>query len=326
MTWPGRSPSSSPWPGAPTAPMASRAPRRGSCRGWSRARPSRRPGSRPRTGVRSPPVTALPSLLALAAALVLAPATQRALERGAFVRENYRGRTVAFPFGVLIVAAGVVSLIPVALLDRLGASDALPPELSRVLPFALGVAFLGLADDVLSAPERGWRGHGGAVLRAGFSTGALKAVGALGLALYVAPGDDGDYVLAAAVLVLATNAFNLLDLRPGRAVKVFVLVGAGLTLGAWDARPLAALGLFAAPVLVAGVPDLREQAMLGDTGSNLVGALAGLWLVLTLSTLGLAIATGVLLIVTAYGEIRSISALIERTPPLRFIDSIGRSK
>ena len=64
--------------------------------------------------------------------------------------------------------------------------------------------------------------------------------------------------------------------------------------------------------------------MLGDTGSNLVGALAGLWMVLTLSTLGLAIATGVLLAITAYGEIRSLSALVERTPPLRFLDSIGR--
>jgi len=269
---------------------------------------------------------ALPSLFALAFAVVLAPATRRALVSGGFVRENYRGRAVPFPFGVVIVFAAVAALVPLSLIARFSDTRALPDELAIVVPFALGVAFLGLADDALSGPERGWRGHGAAVLRGGFSTGALKAVGALGLALYVAPGDHGEYLLAAAVLVLATNLFNLLDLRPGRAVKVFVLLGAGLTLGAWDARPLAALGLFAAPVLVAGVPDVREQAMLGDTGSNLVGALAGLWLVLTLSTLGLAIATGVLLIVTAYGEIRSISALIERTPPLRFIDSIGRSK
>src|SRR4051812_8357724 len=267
---------------------------------------------------------ALPSLFALAFAVVLAPATRRALVSGGFVRENYRGRAVPFPFGVVIVFAAVAALVPLSLIARFSDTRALPDELAIVLPFALGVAFLGLADDALSGPERGWRGHGAAVLRGGFSTGALKAVGALGLALYVAPGDDGAYLLAAAVLVLATNLFNLLDLRPGRAVKVFVVLGAALTLGAWDARPLAALGLFAAPVLVAGAYDVRERAMLGDTGSNLVGALAGLWLVLTLSTLGLAIATAVLAIVTAYAEFRSLSALIERTPVLRHLDSIGR--
>ncbi len=64
--------------------------------------------------------------------------------------------------------------------------------------------------------------------------------------------------------------------------------------------------------------------MLGDTGSNLVGALAGLWLVLTLSTVGLAIAAALLALLTVYGEFRSISALVERAPILRHLDSIGR--
>ena len=268
----------------------------------------------------------LPSLLALAAAAALAPPALRALEAGGFTRENFRGRALAFPFGVVAVFAAVVALVPLALLDRWADDGALPRDLALVVPYALGVAFLGLADDALSGAERGWRGHGAAILRGGFSTGALKAVGSVGLALYVLAGVEGDgrYLLAAAVLVLATNLFNLLDLRPGRSVKAFVLLGVALTVGAWDAEPLAALGLFAAPVLVAGLYDVRERAMLGDTGSNLVGALAGLWLVLTLSTLGLAIAAAVLVLVTAYGEFRSLSALIERTPVLRHLDSLGR--
>jgi len=64
--------------------------------------------------------------------------------------------------------------------------------------------------------------------------------------------------------------------------------------------------------------------MLGDTGSTLVGGLAGLWLVYSLSSTGQAIAAGVLVIITLYGEIRSISALVERTPGLRALDSWGR--
>ena len=272
---------------------------------------------------------ALPSLLALAAALVLAPGAQRALTAAGMVRENYRRRALPCPLGLVVVAAAVLALTPCALLDQLAGTDTLRPELGLIVPYALGVALLGLADDAFSGSERGWRGHARAVLRGGFSTGALKAAGSLGLALYVLAGrglGDGRYLLAAAALVLATNAFNLLDLRPGRAVKAFVVLGAGLTLGAWDVRPLAALGLFAAPVLVVGWLDLRERGMLGDTGSNLVGALAGLWLVLTLSTTGLAVATAALIVLTVYGEARSISKLVERVPPLRFLDSLGRPR
>jgi UDP-N-acetylmuramyl pentapeptide phosphotransferase/UDP-N-acetylglucosamine-1-phosphate transferase len=71
--------------------------------------------------------------------------------------------------------------------------------------------------------------------------------------------------------------------------------------------------------------DLGELAMLGDTGSNVIGAVAGLWLVLTLSTLGQAIALGVIAIATVYGEFRSLSELIERAPILRQLDSLGRA-
>lgn len=270
---------------------------------------------------------ALPSVLSLVAAAVLAPVISRGLAGGGFTRENYRGRTVVFPFGVLPVAAAFVALVPLALLERLAGADAYPDALGPVIAFASGVALLGLIDDALSGPSRGWRGHGAAILRGGFSTGALKAAGTLGLALLVAsglPGSDLEFLLSAAVLVLATNLFNLLDLRPGRSVKGFVLLGAGLTLGSMDLDALAALGLFAAPVLVAGAYDLRERAMLGDTGSNLIGALAGLWLVLTLQTTGEAVALLVLAAITAYGEFRSISALVERTPVLRHLDSLGR--
>ena len=65
--------------------------------------------------------------------------------------------------------------------------------------------------------------------------------------------------------------------------------------------------------------------MLGDTGSNAIGAIAGLWLVLALSTLAQLIALGLIAIATVYGEFRSLSELIERTPLLRHLDSIGRA-
>jgi UDP-GlcNAc:undecaprenyl-phosphate GlcNAc-1-phosphate transferase len=272
-------------------------------------------------------VHALPFAFATIFAAILAPVLLRALIDGGHVKANYRDRSVAFPFGLLTVAAALVALIPLALIQRLKLADVFYPETVTVAVYVLGVAFLGLVDDTLGGKPRGWRGHGRAVLHMQLSTGALKAVGSLGLALYVTSYSGfstGRWLLASAVLVLATNVFNLLDLRPGRCTKVFVLLGVGLTLGAASVRPLWAVGLFAGPALVAGGYDLRERAMLGDTGANLLGALAGLWLVLTLSGVGQIVALALLGAVTVYGELRSITRLVERMPLLRQLDSWGR--
>jgi UDP-GlcNAc:undecaprenyl-phosphate/decaprenyl-phosphate GlcNAc-1-phosphate transferase len=272
-------------------------------------------------------VRALPSLVALVAAAFLTAPILRHLQREGFVRENWRGVALPFPAGIAIVAAGFVSIGACAALAQLADADVFEEGALRAMFYVPGVALLGLIDDTLGGSSRGWRGHGAAVARGGFSTGALKASGALALALFALGGVDGDgrYLLAVALLVLTTNLFNLLDLRPGRAVKGLVLLGAALTLGTWDAHPLAALGAFAAPALIVGLFDLREQAMLGDVGSNLVGALAGLWLVLSLGTTGQLIALAIVLALTIYGEFRSLNAAIEKTPLVREIDSLGRN-
>ncbi len=278
----------------------------------------------------------MPFLIALVSAAVLAPALLRTLSEGGHTRPNYRARSLAFPFGVLILAAALLALVPLMLVQRLTSTALFHAETLPIAVYALGVLALGLIDDTLApdasgasgrASERGWRGHGAALLRGELSTGVLKAAGSLGLALFAMSFEglsEARWLLAAGVLVLATNVFNLLDLRPGRAIKAFVLLGAGLTLGSLEVRPLWSLGLFAAPALVAGLYDLRERAMLGDTGANLLGALAGLWLVLTLSGTGQLIALALLVAITLYGELRSISALVERTPGLRALDSWGR--
>ncbi|HEY2217291.1 MAG TPA: hypothetical protein VGH21_07325 [Solirubrobacteraceae bacterium] len=290
---------------------------------------------------------ALPFLLAAVCAVVLAPALLRTLADGGHVKANYRGRALPFPYGVLVLAAALVALIPLMLLQVLASTELFYPGFWPVAVYALGVLALGLVDDTLGEPRdtshaavagsnpvspiaarpRGWRGHGAALMRGELSTGALKAAGSLALALLALSWlglSDGRWLLAVAVLVLATNLFNLLDLRPGRSTKAFVLLGLGLGIGSGDARQLWSFGLFAGPALVAGLYDLRERAMLGDTGANLLGALAGLWLVLTLSEVGQIIALVLLVAITIYGEVRSISGFVERTPGLRQLDSFGR--
>ncbi|HUB74822.1 MAG TPA: hypothetical protein VL979_12410 [Solirubrobacteraceae bacterium] len=274
---------------------------------------------------------ALPLALALVLAAAIAPALLRALGAQGWTRPNYRGRALPCPLGVLTPIAAALALVPLALVQRLASVQLLSARLAPIALYAFGVLALGLIDDALGSrsPSRGWRGHAAATLRGELSTGALKAGGSLGLALLATSYQhlsNGRWLLASAVLVLATNAFNLLDLRPGRASKAFVLLGAGLAIGSGEVRTLWALGLFTGPALVAGAYELRERAMLGDTGSNLLGALAGLWLTMTLSGAGQLVALALLVALTVYGELRSINALIERTPPLRALDALGRPR
>ncbi len=135
--------------------------------------------------------------------------------------------------------AAVLALGPLAALEELADVDTLAPEVGAALVFVIGVAVLGLLDDLLGGrrpagaaadPDapRGLRGHARAAARGTFSTGLLKAAGTLGLALYVLSGEGraaGEYLVGVGLLVLSTHLFNLLDLRPGRAGKVFVAFG-----------------------------------------------------------------------------------------------------
>jgi hypothetical protein len=267
-----------------------------------------------------------------AVALLFAGRWLRDMERTGLARENYRGRRVAFPAGAVLVACSLVALAPLALLDDRADLDLLDPDLRRWAVYALGVAFLGLLDDSLGRGAagpgpRGWRGHAQAVLAGRFSTGAIKAVGALALAAYATSGlgeRDWRYVADLVLLLATTNLFNLLDLRPGRVEKVFVALLAGLCLGAWTVAPLDLLGIFIGPVLVGSWLTLRERAMLGDTGSNLVGALAGISLLTVLGDDARLVALAVVVALNLYGEFRSISRAIEGVPLLRSLDSLGR--
>ena len=169
-------------------------------------------------------------------------------------------------------------------------------------PMVAAVAAIGLADDLWSGPERGFRAH----LSAGGTTGVLKLVGIplVGLAT--------TRRLSGALLVgLAANALNQLDTRPGRALKAYFATAL------WVDAPLRTAVLLA-PY------DLREMAMLGDSGSNALGALLGLSSVKRFTERGRWVAIGALAGLTLLGERRSLGAFIERTPGLRELDAWGR--
>jgi UDP-GlcNAc:undecaprenyl-phosphate GlcNAc-1-phosphate transferase len=228
-------------------------------------------------------------------------------------RINYRGRSVAFPLGAILLVATLI---------------ALAADLNRWLVFLAGVGCLGLIDDLVGAAPRGWRGHARAVARGELSTGAVKAAGTAALAAYAAAGTGAgglEYAAEIGVLTLAAHFGNLLDTRPGRSEKALGLTAAFTCLASRSLAPLEPIAAVIGAVAVGAWFTLRERAMLGDSGASLVGGMIGILLVTTMNAPGTYAALAVLIAFSLYGEFRSISSAIGRIPLLERLDSLGRS-
>lgn len=188
---------------------------------------------------------------------------------------------------------------------------------------ALCFGLLGFADDLWgSRAVGGFRGHIRALLQGRPTTGSVKLVGG-GLAALVAAilvdGFRPSALLDAAVIALGANTLNLLDVRPGRAQFGFALLCAAPLVGGGSA----AFALLAPLLLSAGAEwrdDARARAMMGDTGSNLLGACAGLAACLFLPFWSRAVLLVFLIALNLASERFSFTALIERTPWLRALD------
>jgi hypothetical protein len=247
-----------------------------------------------------------PAVRRFVAGAGLATATGWWLERRppagdrAWQRTNYRGRTVSLVAGPALVAATVATGPGVA---------------GAVAGLGAGVA--GAYDDRHGdAAAKGFRGHVAALRRGRLTTGAAKVVGISLSSLCAAACLRGrrDVLLSGAVIAGSANLVNLLDLRPGRALKVGVAAGAVL------GQP-GVVGSCAA-LLPA---DLAEQRMLGDAGANALGAVLGVALVQQLRSRAARQAVlAVLVALTAASERVSFSAVIDRNPALRRLDQLGR--
>ena len=318
-------------------------------------RPRRsRPG--PAAAVAAGPVAAL---VAGTAAACAARAAYSALTRrppggaGTWTRTNHRGEQLTLLEGPALTVGSVA-------VSALG--PGLPPRVRAALAVAgTGAAAFGGYDDLAgSGSRRGFRGHLGALARGEVTTGAVKlgGIGATGLAsAALLGGGAADVAVNAGLVAGGANLLNLFDLRPGRALKVALASGTLLAMGARRGPvrsgttrptagaatgpgtapgPWAALGAgpgrgalltVAAPLgaAIALLPeDLGERAMLGDAGANALGALLGVAAAASLSRPArlalLAAITGL----TAASEVVSFTAVIERTPALRWLDMLGR--
>src|SRR5215469_9235275 len=302
---------------------------------------ARRGGQRRR--FRSGPAAALAAGTAAACAARAAYAALSRRPPGGdtlWTRTNHRGEPVTLLEGPALTVAGV-------------AGSAIAPGLAPRVRAALAVAGAGSAafggyDDLVgSGSRRGFRGHLGALAQGEVTTGAVKLGGIGGTGLVAAAllgGAPADVVINAGLVAGGANLLNLFDLRPGRAIKVALASGALLAAAAragrpagageaagtrhWDAGTRQGAGQAVAAPLGAALAllgeDLGERAMLGDAGANALGALLGVAAAAGLSrSARVALLAGITGL-TAASEKVSFTAVIQRTPALRWLDMLGR--
>jgi hypothetical protein len=130
-------------------------------------------------------------------------------------------------------------------------------------------------------------------------------------------------VLGVVLVAAATNVWNGLDVRPGRAVKAFVPIGVLFVAFGEIAPAPAVLGVAIAAVGVLPM-DLLEHAMLGDGGATVLGFAAGLGLYLLLPGWAVPLAALAMVGLNVLAETISFSRAIDSVPALRWVDRLGR--
>jgi UDP-GlcNAc:undecaprenyl-phosphate/decaprenyl-phosphate GlcNAc-1-phosphate transferase len=269
--------------------------------------------------------TAARAAMTAGAAAAMARASYAVLRRwppgGAarWTRTNHRGEPVTLLEG------------PAVALGAAAASAFAPglPARGRAALVAggAGAAAFGAYDDLAGGGgRRGFRGHLAALAGGEVTTGVVKIAGigaAAAAAAVLAGGPPADVLINAGLTAGGANLLNLFDLRPGRAIKVALASGALVTGLGGPGSAGAVAGPAGAALALLG-DDLGERAMLGDLGANALGAMLGAAAAVTLSRPARGALLAGIVGLTAASEVVSFTAVIERTPALRWLDMLGR--
>lgn len=262
---------------------------------------------------------------------------------------NYRKQPIPLGSGLAVWATLIAHQAFLSLL----AGEWQGKDLYGNLTIAATAVFMAgwLDDTVGDVKVKGLRGHWHALrYERRLTTGALKALVTASAAAWIGILAAGaimpfDASLPDALIVflngvarwgvvflllcLSANTVNLLDLRPGRALKgFFVLGGAALLGSAWHGTFSTAV-VFLLPALLSAVAlfrqDIRACSMLGDAGANLLGFLAGFTLAICAPWPMQVLIAGLLTGLHVAAERFSLSKVIERIQLLRWFDRLGRA-
>lgn len=263
--------------------------------------------------------------------LLITPAVIEMIRQSGFLRPNFKGDPIPVGVGMIFLLVFMLAIV----IDYLLLPGLLGGN-STIALMGLGIiTFLGLVDDTLgSRNASGLKGHFKALFRGQLTTGALKALGGGLLALIItlisfAPdlwelASVGLIIVNTLIIALSINAINLLDLRPGRAGKAFLVVALLITVAAWGSNGLIILAFMAGSVLAYLRWDLKARTMMGDTGSNALGLTIGMTAAWSLDDGYKIIYLLLLIAFHIFTEKYSLTKVIANNKLLNYLDLLGR--
>ncbi|WP_128896700.1 hypothetical protein [Longirhabdus pacifica] len=260
------------------------------------------------------------SMLLLISIIFLYFKTYLFLLHNAFTTKNYRNKQIPQSMGIFLW----VMLFLFTLIQSPGSPSNIVIYVCMSIVFASGW----LDDIVGNTLVKGLKGHFYYWLHhKKMTTGLIKigatTVASIVVALYIVGWSGAAFYIAVSTLLLNTNTYNLLDVRPGRTIKyfhllffVFILLEPVLWFEPWVIAMLVG-------TMVLFPKDIGEKMMIGDSGANLLGFTIGIMSLHTslwIQCSWLICLIGIHLI----AERSAISYWIEKVAILRWFDQLGR--
>ena len=265
------------------------------------------------------------------------PLFKSMLVNGNVIRPNYKNEMIPVGMGIVFLPMIIINSIILGFvtLNNIWFVSSSNYNLNIVWLLCLALYifsmmamfFAGALDDLIGNRNvSGLKGHFKSLLNGKLTTGGFKALfgGFVGLVVSVCISSSiVDIIVNTLIIALSTNLMNLFDLRPGRAIKVYlvIIIPIYITLtGYTKVFPL----LILPNVLAYFNIDLKARGMMGDTGSNVLGISIGV-----LMALGYGIKVRLawlvfLILMHLITEKFSLTKIIEKNRVLKFIDNLGR--
>jgi UDP-N-acetylmuramyl pentapeptide phosphotransferase/UDP-N-acetylglucosamine-1-phosphate transferase len=228
------------------------------------------------------------------------------------LRKNYKEEAIPYSAGIVYIL--VILSYPFFAYEEF-----------RIMISFFGIIFIGIMDDFFgTSAYKGFKGHFKALKWGVLTTGFYKLLMISIISIFYSSNfhlSIIDLIFNSVFLSSMANTFNLLDLKPGRAFKVYFTFLAILLFYNNNFNNLFFIILGCSMVLF--YFDLNRLLMLGDSGSNFIGFYLGVYL---LETVRIYILPMILLLISLnfLSEYCSFSKIIAGNRILKYLDSLGR--